>query len=162
MLEDVGGIFTPWFSSVKEGIVERLLRLSTYIEKEVEMGFHLCYGDQNHRHFVEPKDMGYLVEIANALRSGVERSIEWVHMPVPKDRIDNGYFSPLNKLALKEETRVFLGVVHPYDLEVTSKRVETAGKFVQDFGIATECGLGRSTEEDLNSVLEIMAAMTVG
>ncbi|KAL8703704.1 MAG: hypothetical protein Q9201_003105 [Fulgogasparrea decipioides] len=162
MLEGVGGMFTPWFSSVKEGIVERLLRLSTHIQEKVEMGFHLCYGDLNHRHFVEPKDMGYLVDVANALQSGVERSIDWVHMPVPKDRMDDGYFLPLKNLALKEETQVFLGIVQPYDLEGTLKRAEAARKFVQDFGIATECGLGRSTEEDLDSVIEIMAGIAVG
>lgn len=44
--------FTPWFSPVKEGIMERIVRLSAAVDKEVELGYHLCYGDIQHRHFV--------------------------------------------------------------------------------------------------------------
>jgi hypothetical protein len=35
----------PWFSPLKEGIVERVVRLSAAVDEGVEMGFHLCYGD---------------------------------------------------------------------------------------------------------------------
>ena len=31
---------------------------------EVEVGYHLCYGDAGHRHFVEPRDTSRLVDVA--------------------------------------------------------------------------------------------------
>ena len=33
----------------------------------VELGYHLCYGDDEHGHFAEPEDAGKLVAVANAL-----------------------------------------------------------------------------------------------
>jgi hypothetical protein len=35
----------PRFSSLKKGIVERVVRLAGAVDEGVEMGFHLCYGD---------------------------------------------------------------------------------------------------------------------
>jgi len=31
----------------------------------VDLLYHLCYGDSNHRHVIEPTDMGDMVEFAN-------------------------------------------------------------------------------------------------
>ena len=56
MLEGLGKFFTRWFAHVKEGIVERILRLTKAVDPDVELGFHLCYGSINNKHFVQPKD----------------------------------------------------------------------------------------------------------
>ena len=61
--------------------------------------------------------MSMLVTIALALISRVKRQIAWFHMPVPKDRNDQGYFAPLKRLAPKlaaAETELYLGLVYVY------------------------------------------------
>ncbi|KAL8828538.1 MAG: hypothetical protein Q9191_002529 [Dirinaria sp. TL-2023a] len=160
MLEEVGKPFTPWFSPVKEGIVNRLLKLSAQVKAGVELGFHLCYGDLNHRHFVQPKDTSLLVEMANQLAKQVQRPIQWVQLPVPKDRTDDSYFAPLKQLKLQPETELFIGLIHPYDLQGTLERIKRAQMVVQGFGVSTECGIGRCTEDELSSVLNIMGKVT--
>lgn len=161
MLEKVGNLFTPWFSPVREGIIKRLLRLSEAVAGDVQMGYHLCYGDINHQHFLQPKDAGHLVSVANSISKLVQRSIEWVHMPVPKDRTDAEYFAPLEQLTLHAETKLYLGLVHANDHGGTVKRIEAAQKVVHAFGVATECGMGRTPVEELDSILEISALVTV-
>ena len=151
--------FTPFFSPVKEGIVERLIRLADAVDPEVECGFHLCYGDMGHRHFFEPRDMAYLVEIATAISKGSKRDITWIHMPVPKDRTDDEFYMPLKELELGK-TELYLGVVHFDDLEGTKRRIESAAKTGKRFGVATECGMGRTPAEHLASILEISTAVS--
>ncbi|OCL12984.1 hypothetical protein AOQ84DRAFT_333330 [Glonium stellatum] len=151
--------FAPYFDPLKEGVIERLLRLGNAVVEGVEMGFHLCYGDIGHRHFVEPKDMGLLVEIATSILEGVKRPVTWFHMPVPKGRTDNAYFAPLEKLELGK-TELYLGLVHAGDEEGTKKRIKAAQNVVQDFGVATECGLGRTPPEDFESIMQISTAVS--
>src|SRR5206468_1374123 len=79
------GVFPVWFDDVMGGILERLLRLSRQVPADVELGYHFCYGDVQHRHFTEPRDAARLVEIANALAASLGRPLTWVHLPVPRD-----------------------------------------------------------------------------
>lgn len=52
-----------WFSPMKEGLVQRVLKCAGAVGRDVSLGFHLCYGDLGHKHFVEPKDTALLVEL---------------------------------------------------------------------------------------------------
>ena len=150
-----------WFTPVKEGLIQRVLKAAAAVDQEVELGFHLCYGDFGHKHFVEPTDTALLVEIGNAILKGVQRRVDWLHMPVPKSRTDAAYFTPLKLLDLGT-TQLYLGLLHPEDEEGTKRRIQTASKYVSKFGIATECGLGRSSEVELDSILQIAARLTTG
>src|SRR5206468_706050 len=76
---------------------------------DVELGYHFCYGDVQHRHFTEPRDAARLVEIANALAASLGRPLTWVHLPVPRDRADDAYYAPLAGLRLRPETELYLG-----------------------------------------------------
>src|SRR3546814_9444504 len=88
----------------------------------VHLGYHLCYGDFRHKHGIEPRDMGNMVMIANALSQGLARPMNWIHMPVPRDRDDDAYFAPLDGLDLGAETDLFLGLVHYTDGEDGTRR----------------------------------------
>lgn len=80
-----GAASTPaWFTPVKEGILQRVLRLTDAVGDGVAMWFHFCYGDLGHRHFVEPRDTALLVEVGNAILKHATRSVDWIHLPVPK------------------------------------------------------------------------------
>ncbi|KAG4414221.1 hypothetical protein IFR04_012627 [Cadophora malorum] len=150
----------PWFSPLKEGLVERIARLARYVDSSVEMGLHLCYGDARHQHFIQPRDTSLLVEMANKISGAVERDINWLHMPVPIDRTDEAYFAPLRQLKMKGETELFLGLVHADGAEKTEERIRVARKFVSGFGIATECGMGRTGDEEFEKKMDVLAAVT--
>lgn len=158
LIEDVNHHFfsKAWFSPLKEGLRERFVRLASSVDEGVEMGFHLCYGDIEHKHFVEPKDAGHLVEMANIISSLAPRDVNWVHMPVPKYRMDDAYYAPLKELKLRKETKLYLGLAHPEDLSGTLKRIETASKVLNNFGIASECGFGRTPKDEFEAVIEVL------
>jgi len=137
-----------------------VVRLAGHVPADIDLLFHLCYGDAGHRHAVEPTDMGDMVEYANRLAAQLERPIAQIHMPVPRDRADDTYFAPLHRLKLDPQTRLCLGLVHYTDgIEGTKKRLDAARQFVDDFGIATECGFGRRDPATIPELLRIHAAV---
>ncbi|HTR36711.1 MAG TPA: hypothetical protein VMH80_12460 [Bryobacteraceae bacterium] len=146
------------FSDLRREIEIRMKRLARAVPGNVELGFHLCYGDWEAKHFIEPADAGKLTEFANLLAGSIDRPIAYIHMPVPIDRSDDGYFQPLRGLRLAPSTDLFLGLVHGDGVQATRKRIDTAGKYVPDFGIATECGMARCrTPELVRGLLAIHA-----
>lgn len=143
-------------TGLKTQIIENLVRLGSRVPEDVELGYHLCYGDAGHKHFMEPKDTTNLVEVANAISAGVKRQINWIHMPVPRNRDDVAYFAPLHNLHLHPETELYLGLVHYTDgVEGTQRRIAAAQKVIVDFGVATECGLGRRRSETIPELLRV-------
>ncbi len=145
----------------KREIIERLVRLGNIVPNKVELGYHLCYGDVMHEHFVQPADAANLVQVANAISAGVKRSIHWIHIPVPRDRADDRYFAPLRELKLHRETELYLGLVHFTDgVEGTIRRIEIARRAIGEFAVATECGFGRRPAETIPALLRIHAEVT--
>ena len=135
-----------------------LARLANRVPEGVELMFHFCYGDSNHRHVVEPTDMSDMVDMADKLNALVQRPINLIHMPVPRDRSDDAYFAPLRNLRLRPETQLALGIVHYTDgIDGTRRRMATAEKYVRDFAIGTECGFGRRKPETIPELLRIHA-----
>lgn len=150
------GMMPTFFADSKAELLTRLIRLGNSVQSDIEMGFHLCYGDAGHSHFKQPEDASKLVEVANALAAGVTRTINWIHMPVPRDRFDDAYFTPLKNLKLHPETELYLGLVHYTDgSEGTQKRIGVAQKIVSEFGVATECGFGRRPTETIPNLMQI-------
>ena len=98
---------------VKGGILERLLRISRHVPADVQLGYHLCYGDVQHRHFKEPADAGRLVEVANALAASLGRPLNWIHLPVPRERLDEAYYAPLRIFASRR-VRALPGPAAPH------------------------------------------------
>jgi hypothetical protein len=90
--------FFPPITGSHDGIIVPFPRLCATIPDDVELGFHLCYGDFGARHAMEPQDAGKLVEIANALAKVAKHQIAYIHMPVPRARDDEAYFRPLDRL----------------------------------------------------------------
>ncbi|KAE8307807.1 hypothetical protein BDV41DRAFT_568781 [Aspergillus transmontanensis] len=154
--------FMPHFAPVKQGVLDRIQHLCAGIPGEVDIGFHLCYGDLEGKHLIEPEDLGLLVEFANSIVKAIRpRAVNWIHMPVPKDRDDVAYFEPLKGLAVDEDTRLVLGLVHFDDEEGTKRRIKAAQRATRKrFGVATECGMGRVSQEQLDSILRISKGVT--
>ncbi|KAI1139218.1 hypothetical protein F5Y05DRAFT_341571 [Hypoxylon sp. FL0543] len=154
--------YFPSAGGVLQGLVDRVARLCERIPRDVRIAFHLCYGDLGHKHFIDPQDTSLLVEFANALlaRETIGPRTEWIHLPVPKERTDSDYFAPLTSLKIdssgSKAPHVYLGLVHANDEAGTKKRIETAQATVPfPFGVATECGLGRTPPEEIDGILQI-------
>jgi ubiquinone/menaquinone biosynthesis C-methylase UbiE len=138
------GELPVWFPDVKAGVLERLIRISRVVPPEVELGFHFCLGhdEQAERH--APPDTARMVEIANALSATLERPLNWIHVPMARDRADEEFVAPLRDLRLHPETELYLGALHPGEAaEATHRRIDAAGRVVAEFGLATPCGWGR-------------------
>ena len=130
--------------------------LSPLVPADVVLGMHLCYGDLEHSHLVEPKDLGVAVRMANIASSASPRPLDYVQMPVPRDRTDDAYFAPLKDFD-GSRTRLYIGLVHFTDgVEGTLKRVESFRRHYKgEFGIATECGWGRRQRDTIPALMEI-------
>jgi hypothetical protein len=138
-----------------------LTGLADHVPADIELLFHFCYGDSNHRHVVEPADTGDMVAVANRLCADTKRTIELIHMPVPRDRSDDAYFTPLAQLRLRPETELSLGLVHyTDDVTGTRNRLATAERHARHFSIATECGFGRRDPATIGELLSIHAEVT--
>ncbi|MCH7736335.1 MAG: hypothetical protein IH872_02930 [Chloroflexi bacterium] len=138
----------------KQQIFEELARIGSLVPEAVELGYHLCYGSPADEHLVMPKDMGILVEISNAIASRLTRRLDFLHLPVPKDRTDVGYFQPLRSLNIPDGADVMLGLIHYDDAQGDAERMATAGNYLASFGVATECGWGRTDPARVASLLE--------
>ncbi|MBV9359667.1 MAG: hypothetical protein JO023_29505, partial [Chloroflexi bacterium] len=102
-----------------------------------------------------------LVELANALSAAVDRPIHWLHIPVPRDRTDDAYFMPLRDLRLSPTTKLYLGLVHYTDgVDGARRRIQAARRARSDFGVATECGMGRRPPATIPALLELHAQVS--
>jgi methionine synthase II (cobalamin-independent) len=140
----------PPFPGMEQVFAATFRRLGAAVPQGVELGFHLCYGNLDGKHFVEPEDLGKAVSLANLIVGACPRAVNWLHMPVPADRDDPAYFAPLKNLARAAGMELYLGLVHAKDgAEGTMRRMKAAAAFVKDFGIATECGIGRARTPEM-------------
>ena len=151
-------LFEDYFShrpaDYKRQVFDELARLGDHIPGYVELGYHLCYGSPADEHLVMPKDMGILTEIGNGLAAGLRRRLDFLHLPVPKDRADADYFRPLRELKLPDGAGVFLGLIHYDDPGGDRARCDAARAFLPAFGVASECGWGRTDPARVPGLLE--------
>jgi hypothetical protein len=139
-----------------------LTDLADHVPDDIELMFHFCYGDSNHKHVIEPTDMRDMVEMANRLAADIKRPVNLIHMPVPRDRSDDAYFAPLKDLRLHAETELSMGLVHYTDgLAGTQKRLSVAQRYLPRFSIATECGFGRRDPATIPALLQIHAQAAI-
>jgi hypothetical protein len=141
-------VFENYFPSrppdYKARILALLGRLGDAVPAEVELGYHLCYGSPADQHLVMPRDTAILTELANGIFARVQRRVDFLHLPVPRERDDAAYFTPLHALRLPPAAQLYLGLIHHADEAGDGRRIATARTVTPRFGIATECGWGRT------------------
>ena len=137
----------------KAQVFGELGRLGSAVPETVDLGYHLCYGSPRDEHLVMPADMGILVEMANGIVDRLGRRLDFVHMPVPQDRTDREYFAPLDGLQLHGQTELILGLIHHDDETGDRERIDAAREFVGSFGVASECGWGRTDPQRVSGLL---------
>lgn len=147
-------------------IIPGLIRCVDHVPGDVPVGLHLCYGDYAHEHFKEPDSLLMQVEVANAVLSDARRPISWLSFTVPQSRSDADYFAPLRDLRSGAETELYFSLVpyHPAGQPegTTAEQVRLIDALLaqspsgsREWGICTECGMGRVAAEDVPRLLDV-------
>ena len=153
------GVFPTWIDPLEAGLVERLVRLGDAVPADVELGYHLCYGDAGHEHFVQPADTGRLVTIARAVTAGLEhpRRLD-PHAGARGAATTQRTSRRWATSTCPRAARLHLGLVHATDgAEGARGRIDAAASVVDAFGVATECGFGRRDPATVAGLLELHA-----
>jgi hypothetical protein len=144
---------------VRTETVDVLKTIGDAVPSGIDLGYHLCYGSPADEHMVQPRDAGIMAEIVGATVAGVRRPIQFFHLPVPKPRLDDGYFAPLEGLRLGPQTELYLGLIHYGDDAGNAARLAAARRHVRVDGIATECGMARGDPARLPALLAAHVAV---
>lgn len=151
-------VFEDYFeqrpANYKGEIFEMLGRLGDRVPEPVELGYHLCYGTPAQEHMVMPEDAGILVELLNGITDSVQRSVNYVHLPVPKHCTGDDYFAPFANYRGPDSTKIYIGAIHFDDMGGDEKRLTAAARYLKNIGAATECGWGRADPDTVDSLLE--------
>ena len=160
------GAFTEGQGMPMEQITPGLARCVDRVPEDVPVGLHLCYGDYGHQHFKQPESVQMQVDLVNAVNAAASRPVAWASFTVPQARSDAGYFAPLSDLAAGPETEVYFALVpyHPDDQPdgTTAAQIEHIDAALagspggpREWGICTECGMGRVAAEDVPRLLDL-------
>jgi len=160
------GAMGPGSAVPLDEITPGLVRCVDRVPEDVPVGLHLCYGDYGHQHFKQPDSVRMQVELLNAVVSAARRPVNWASFTVPQARDDSDYFAPLRDLAVGADTELYFALVpyHPDDqAEGTTaeqaKRIDAAlaesAAESREWGICTECGMGRVAADDVPKLLDL-------
>ncbi len=148
--QDLEGVLAWMPEGAWERFAGPVTRLARLIPDEVLVGYHLCYGTFPEWPMYEARDMALLVRMANFAVAESGRRVDWLHLAGPRylRSEDRSFFRPLTDLE-PGDARVFLGIVLPIDGESgLRRRVTTASRYIDDFGVAMYCGFGRQPGQD--------------
>ncbi|MDH3601305.1 MAG: hypothetical protein OEU26_16940 [Candidatus Tectomicrobia bacterium] len=134
-------------------LLDSLGHIGNAVPETIELGCHLCYGRPRDEHVVQHWDLAVSVEIANRILARVRRPLQFIHMPVPKDRNDDVLFQPLTNLALSEGTDLYLGCLHRGDDAGNAAKLARARSYARVTDISSECSWGRSDPAHLDAIL---------
>jgi hypothetical protein len=153
-------------------IAPALVRCIERVPADVPVGMHLCYGDYGHQHFKQPESLRMQVDLVNTVSSSAGRPLNFVSFTVPQGRNDIGYFEPLHELKTGDDTELYFALVpyHPDDQApgTTAEQIEhidgalsgSAGG-ARQWGICTECGMGRVDSGDVPKLLDLHSQILV-
>lgn len=147
-------------------IAPGLVRAVERVPADVPVGLHLCYGDYGHQHFKQPESVQLQVDLVNAVVAAAGRTVDFVSFTVPQARDDAGYFAPLADLAAGPETELDFALVpyHPDDqpagtTDAQARHIDEAlarsAAGAREWGVCTECGMGRVDAEDVPRLLDL-------
>jgi hypothetical protein len=158
LLENAFGLGFPM---PLDQIAPGLIRCIDHVPGDVPVGMHLCYGDYGHEHFKQPESLRMQVDVVNAVAAGAGRPVSWTSFTVPQAQADADYFAPLADLAVGPETELDFALVpyHPDDQPEGTTATQAghvdAALGGREWGICTECGMGRAKADDVPRLLDL-------
>ena len=154
-------VYPVTFENKWDTLTTRLVKLGNAIPRAAELGYHLCYGSMNNKHWKEPDDLSLCLRVLETLNTRVKRDINFVHVPVPLKRKDRAYFQPLENWEEKPTQDFFLGLIHLEDgIEGNVARIKSASSYLEKFGLSTECGMGRRNSEEIPNWMKLMSVLS--
>lgn len=141
-------------------IVDRVAQCIDQVPADVPVGAHLCYGDFGHKHFQDPVSLDLQVRVMNAVTVKANRRVDWFSVTVPQHVRDRAFFDPLADLRVNEATEIYLALVpyHPAEQAegTTEDQVRLVDQYLgqREWGICTECGMGRVERDDVPAMLD--------
>ena len=104
--------------------------------------------------------------MANAVTAAAGRPVNWFSFTVPQAQVDSGYFAPLAGLRTGPQTELYFALVPYYPArQVAGTTAQQAAHIdahlartsagSQDWGICTECGMGRVAADDVPTLLDL-------
>jgi hypothetical protein len=136
----------------KQSVFAQFARLAAAVPDDVDLGFHLCYGSPGDQPLLVLNDAGVLVELMNGIVDFVRRPVQFIHIPVPKHATEE-FFAPLRQWRRPEGSHLYLGLLQFNDQEGNRARIGAAQRVVENFGIAAECGFGRTDPRRVPMIL---------
>jgi hypothetical protein len=170
MLE--GAFGPPGTAPPLEAIAASLARAADHVPDDVPVGMHLCYGDYGHQHFKQPESLELQVRLVNAVLAATRRPVNWFSFTVPQGRRDEDYFAPLRDLQAGQETELYFALVPYYPDDqppgTTAEQVRLVDALLaqspsgsRDWGVCTECGMGRVASNDVPKLLDLHSELLV-
>jgi hypothetical protein len=149
-----------------EQLLPGLVRCIDRVPADVPTGMHLCYGDYGHQHFKQPESLARQVEVVNAIVAGAARPVNWFSFTVPQSRRDDAFFAPLAELRVGPETELDFALVPYYPDDQAPGTTDEQTRLIdahlasspagaREWGISTECGMGRVQESDVPRLLDV-------
>ncbi|MBI1649092.1 hypothetical protein [Hyphomicrobium sulfonivorans] len=166
-----------------DSVFSTIAEVTSWVPADVDVGYHLCYGDskfgaspfmgnpeqcpihshKDHGRNILPQDIGTVVAFSNKLAERIRRPINFIQAATMRDWDQPQHWDALSKLNLAPETEFYLGLVHASDgLASAQRRWNYVANHLKSFGVSTECGLGRHSQEELAAVTEIFKGLGAG
>jgi hypothetical protein len=143
-----------------DAITDHLARCVDRVPAAVPVGLHLCYGDYGHRHFTDPASLEMQIRVIHVVNDKASRPVSWYSVTVPQHVAAPEFFAPLAGLRLPADTEIYFALV-PYHPEeqaagTTEEQVRLVGRHLgaREWGICTECGMGRVERDDVPAMLD--------
>lgn len=147
-------------------ITPALVRCVDRVPTDVPVGLHLCYGDYGHQHFKQPDSIQLQVNLVNAVVAAAQRPVNWASFTVPQARNDADYFAPLRDLTAGHETELYFALVPYYPDDQPDGTATEQARYIdaalglsaagqREWGICTECGMGRVERNDVPKLLDL-------
>jgi hypothetical protein len=139
-------------ANYRRAVFDQFGRLAAAVPGDAELGFHLCYGSPGDQPLIVLKDAQVLVELMNGIAGSVKRRLDFIHIPVPK-HADDAFFAPLRAWQPPLGTQLYLGLLQHDDAAGDQRRIAAARRVLGNFGVAAECGFGRTDPERVPGLL---------
>ena len=158
--------WAPGGAQAFDAIVAALARCVDQVPAGIPVGLHLCYGDYGHEHFMQPVSLALQVRVVNAVAAAAARPVSFVSFTVPQDQREESYFAPLAGLAADPGTELNFALVPYHPAEQAAGTTGDQARLIdaalaaspggrRDWGICTECGMGRVNREEIPALLDL-------
>jgi hypothetical protein len=122
-------------------VLEGLVSLAADWPAQAQLGYHLCRREAGGRTAPDPLDAAQISHLAGALLASVDRNIDFLHLPAPREPASPDWFAPLGRLQAWPDTELHVGIAWGDDTpESVGVRLQAAAAALARFAPAPACG----------------------